>query len=102
MPSIFRICGNESQPGLQVLWAGYTPGLQLIVFKPITFRVTRPDALPPTYGAGDSGELYGPVGYSGFQVTQMIEGILGGLRFSISVFFGVEKIFASIVLGSLI
>ena len=32
----------------------------------------------------------------------MIEGIFGGLRFSISVFLGVEKILASIFLGSLI
>ena len=76
------------------LWAGYTPGLLPIVF--------RPDALPLTYRARDSGELYSPVGYSGFQVTQMIEGIFEGLRFSISVFFGVEKILASIFLGSLI
>ena len=83
------------------LWAGHGPGLLPIVFKPTTLRVTKPDALPLTYGAGDSGQLYGPVGYSRFQVTQMIEGIFGGLTFSISVFWGVEKILASIFLGCL-
>ena len=35
-------------------------------------------------------------GYSGFQVTGMVERFFGGLKFSIFGFFGVGKILASI------
>ena len=44
-----------------------------------------------------------PRGYSGFQVTVMIEGFfVGGLKFSISGYFLGRKILAIIFLGSLI
>ena len=40
-----------------------------------------------------------PGGYSGFQVTGMIKEFLGGLKFSISGFFGVGKFWQVFFLG---